>query len=247
MPESNVSHPGHIVATGGAGFSVESENLLLEDFILSLARRQPARVCFIPTASGDAATYIAKFYRTFAGRATPTDLVLFDSPIFPRNPLLTSDLPAFIAAQDVFYVGGGNTANMLALWRLHGIDGLLRDAWQNGAVLCGVSAGMICWFESSLTDSFGGLEPLNDGLGFLSGSACPHFDGEPGRRPRYHELVASGFSAGYAADDGVGLHFIGTSLHEAVSSRPNAAAYRVEMKDGRVVEERLPTRYLGAR
>jgi peptidase E len=231
---------------GGGGFSVEQDNPLLEDFVLSLARRQPARVCFIPTASGDAATYITKFYRAFAGRAIATDLVLNDSPLLARNPLLTSQLPKFVAEQDVFYIGGGNTANLLAIWRVHGLDKLIRDAWQNGAVLCGVSAGMICWFEQSLTDSFGGLEPLNDGLGFLSGSACPHFDGEPGRRPRYHQLVASGFPAGYAADDFAALHFAGTSLVEAVTARPNAGAYRVELRNGQVVEERVPTRYLGA-
>jgi dipeptidase E len=230
---------------GGGGFSVEPENPLLEDFVLSLARRQPARVCFIPTASGEAATYITKFYRAFSGRALPTDLLLYDSPVLSRNPPLTSDLASFVADQDVIYVGGGNTANMLALWRVHGLDRTLRNAWENGAVLCGVSAGMICWFECSLTDSFGGLEPLNDGLGFIAGSACPHFDLEPGRRSRYRELIASGFPGGYAADDGAAVHFVGKTFKEAVTSRANAAAYRIEASGDQVVEERLATRYLG--
>ena len=224
---------------------MEPENTALDDFVLSLARRQPARICFIPTASADSATYIAKFYRAFVGRAVPTDLTLYDPPALPRQPARTADLAAFIAEQDVFYVGGGNTANMLAIWRAHGVDRLLRDAWRAGAVMSGISAGMICWFQAGLTDSFGGLEPLHDGLGLLAGSACPHFDGEAERRPRLHELVRNGFPAGYAADDGAALHFTGDALSEVVSSRRAAAAYRVRLDGDRVIEDRLPTRFLG--
>ena len=225
---------------------MEPENTVLDDFVLSLARRQPARICFIPTASADAATYIVRFYRAFVGRAIPVDLTLFDPPSLPRWPSRTADLAAFIAEQDVFYVGGGSTANMLAIWRMHGVDQLLRDAWRAGAVLSGISAGMICWFEAGLTDSFGGLEPLHDGLGLLAGSACPHFDGEAARRPRYHDLVRAGFPAGYAADDGAALHFAGDTLKEVVSSRRGAAAYRIQMEGDQVIERRLPTRHLGA-
>lgn len=225
---------------------MESENTLLDDFVLSLAPRRPARICFIPTASADAATYIVRFYRAFTGRAIPVDLTLFDPPSLPRQPSRTADLAAFIAEQDVFYVGGGSTANMLAIWRMHGVDQLLREAWRAGAVLSGISAGMICWFEAGLTDSFGGIEPLRDGLGLLAGSACPHFDGEPERRPRFHDLVRAGLPGGYAADDGAALHFTGDALTEVVSSRQGAAAYRIQMEDGQVVEHRLPTRFLGA-
>ena len=238
---------GHIVALGGGGFSMEPENTLLDDFVLSLARRQSARICFIPTASADSANYIVKFYRAFTGRAIPVDLTLFDAPSLPRVPARTSDLAAFIAEQDVFYVGGGSTANMLAIWRAHGVDELLREAWRKGAVMSGISAGMLCWFEAGLTDSFGGIEPLHDGLGLIPGSACPHFDGEAERRPRFHELVRSGFPGGYAADDGAALHFTGTTLTEVVSSRPDAAGYRIGLEGGKVVEQRLPTRFLGAR
>jgi dipeptidase E len=224
---------------------MEPENPLLDDFVLKLARRQPARVCFIATASGDAAGSVARFYRAFSNRCVATDLTLFDAATLPRRPPRTADLAGFIAEQDVFYVGGGNTANMLALWRVHGIDRLLRNAWSSGAVLSGVSAGMICWFRAAVTDSFGDLAPLHDGLGFLDGSACPHYDGDPGRRPTYHQLVAAGFPAGYAADDGAALHFVGAKLAEVVSSRPFAAAYRVERRGTDVVEERLPVRFLG--
>jgi dipeptidase E len=237
---------GHIVALGGGGFSTKGEFSPLDEFILSLSRRDNPRVCFIPTASADSATYIAKFYRAYSGRCIPTDLTLNDAPALPRQPLRTSELAEFIAAQDVFFVGGGNTAHLLALWKLHGLDTLLREAWMRGAVLSGISAGMICWFEACLTDSFGGLEPLRDGLGLLTGSACPHFDGEPDRRRRYHEEIEAGLPAGYAADDDAALHFTGTELTEVVSEREGAAAYRVEMRAGETVETRLPVRFLGA-
>jgi peptidase E len=189
--------------------------------------------------------YIAKFYRAFARRVEAADLTLFDPPSLPRNPPRTADLPSFVSRHDIFYVGGGSTANLLATWRIHGLDKLLRKAWRNGAVMAGISAGMLCWFEDGLTDSFGGLAALNDGLGFIRGSACPHFDGEPERRAAYHQMVAKGTRAGYAADDGVALHFVGRRLKEVVSSRPDAAAYRVVLRGGDTIEKRLPVRYLG--
>ena len=230
---------------GGGGFSMEPDNPLLDDFVLGLSRRQPARVCFVPTASADSATYIVRFYRAFAGRCIPTDLTLWNPPSLPRQPTRTSDLSDFIAEQDVIYVGGGDTANLLVLWRRHGLDVLLRRAWSEGVVLAGVSAGMLCWFNGGVTDSFGGLEALDDGLGLIDATACPHYDGEPQRRPTYHRLIAQGMQAGYAADDGAALHFRGSKLMEVVSSRPEAAAYRVELTGARLTETRLPVRFLG--
>ncbi len=235
---------GHIVAMGGGGFSMEPDNPRLDDFVLSLARRRPARVCFLPTASAESPAYVAKFYRAFSGRCTPTDLTLFDSLLLPRRPPRTEDLEDFVMEQDVFYVGGGNTANLLAIWRTHGLDSLLVDAWKAGAVLAGLSAGMICWFEGGLTDSFGGLEMLDDGLGLIPGTACPHYDGEPERRVAYRRFVANGAPAGHAADDGAALHFEGSQLSEAVGSRPTASVYRVALEDGDVVETPLPVRVL---
>jgi peptidase E len=187
---------------------------------------------------------VARFYRALSGRCIPNDLTLVDSNL-PRQPALTSDLGDFIADQDIFYVGGGNTLHLLALWRAHGLDRLLCDAWRAGATLCGVSAGMICWFRASVTDSFGGLAPLNDGLALLDGSACPHYDGHPGRRPSFQRAIAEGMPGGYAADDGAALHFAGEELVGAVSSRSNARAYRVELRGAEVVEEPLTTRFLG--
>jgi dipeptidase E len=232
-----------VVAMGGGGFSMEPENPLLDRFVLTLARTQSPRVCFVPTASGDAEGYLARFYRAFAGLdCRPADLGLFERTV--------ADLESFVLAQDIIYVGGGNTANLLAVWRTHGLDRILRRAWEEGVVLCGVSAGMNCWFEASVTDSFGGgrLAPLRDGLGLLPGSACPHYDGEAQRRPTFTSLVAGGkLPDGWAADDGAALVFAGPELVEVVASRPRARGYRVRrMPDGEAGEQVLPARYLGA-
>jgi len=235
--------PPQIVAMAGGGFSEEPDSPLLDDFVLHLTGKKVPRICFVPTASGDAQGYIEKFHAHFpAARAEASHLTLFrKSDVNDSRTLLLN--------QDVVYVGGGSTANMLAIWRLHGIDRILRDAWRSGVILTGLSAGMICWFQEGLTDSFGGaLAPFKDGLGFLKGSACPHYDSESERRPAYHEFVRTGkLAAGFAADDGAALHFVGTSLLEVVSSRPQARAYRVALESGQVVETPLKTRYLGGK
>ena len=211
---------GQIVAMGGGGFMME-QGSRLDDFLLSRSPAASPRVCFLPTPAGDSDRAIAAFFEAFSQlECAPSCLRLFGAPERPREQL---------AAQDVIYVSGGNTANALALWRLHGIDRALREAWERGAVVGGVSAGANCWFECSVSDSFGPQPgPLRDGLAILSGSFCPHYDGEERRRPAYRALVADGFPPGYAADDGVALHFVGTELREVVASRPGTRAYRVE-------------------
>jgi dipeptidase E len=229
-----------IVAMGGGGFSMEPENPLLDAYVLSLARRERPRVCFVATASGDSDRYVADFYRAFSALdCRPADLGLFDRRV--------ADLRAFVLGQDVVYVGGGNTASLLAVWRAHGLDAVLAEAWDAGVVLCGISAGMNCWFRQSVTDSFDAarLAPLDDGLGLLAGSACPHYDGEEQRRPTYRDLVGRGvLEGGWAADDGAALVFAGAALAEVVGSRPQAAAYRVVRDGDEAVEERLAARYL---
>ena len=148
---------------------------------------------------------------------------------------------SFALSHDVVLVCGGNTANMLAAWRLHGFDRILREAWEAGVVLCGWSAGMICWFEASVTDSFGPeLGPLRDGLGFLAGSACPHYDGEELRRPVYTELVADGFPPGIALDDDAGAHYVGRELREVVAAHEDVGGYWIG-PDGEVP---LPVRVI---
>jgi dipeptidase E len=228
----------HIVAMGGGGFLQETPSLM-DDFVLDLSGRDEPRVCYLGQAMGDEPGNIARFHRAFPpGRALATHLNLFSRDgTDPREHLL---------AQDVIYVGGGNTVNMLAVWRAHGVDAALREAWEAGVVLCGMSAGSLCWFECGITDSYGPLRPIHDGLGFLPGSNCPHYDSEDSRRPTYTSAVAAGFPAGYAADDLCGLHFRGTELAEALGSHPAARAFRVERGAEGAVETPLPVRYLGA-
>jgi len=172
-----------IVALGGGGFSMEPENPRLDRYVLSLARRSRPKICFVPTASGDSDNYIVRFYDAFTvDRCLPSHLRLFSRKI--------QDLREFILQQDVVYVGGGATAYLLATWRLAGLDAIFREAWGRGVVLSGVSAGAVCWFEAGLTDSFGRpLRPLREGLGFLPGSFCPHYDGEKDRRSAYQRAA----------------------------------------------------------
>lgn len=251
------SATGTILTLGGGGFSMEPDNPLLDDHLLSLATRRRgaggrAKVCFVPTASGDSEEYGDRFVEAFAERAETTQLRLFHA-----HERAGRSVREHLLEQDVVYVGGGSTANLLALWRLHGVDEALREAAADGVVLAGVSAGMNCWFESSVTDSFGPLAPLADGLGLLRGSSCPHYDGEEERRPAYLDMVGSGeLPDGYAADDGCALLFRDGELVEAVSSRPGARAFRVHLAGGgldavdgmqapTVAESPLEVRFLG--
>jgi dipeptidase E len=222
----------HIVGLGGGGDTPE-QTARLYDYVVGLTGKDEPRLLYVPTAIGDADDGIVMFYERFNARAVCSHL-----KTFPWPPAGLRDV---ILSQDAICVSGGNTANMLAIWRVHGIDTLLREAWESGVVLWGASAGMICWFEAGVTDSFGPQLAGIECLGFLGGSACPHYDGEEQRRPRYHELIAGGFRPGIAADDGVGIHYVGTEIAEIVTCRPGAAAYRVTA-DG---EERLDARELG--
>jgi dipeptidase E len=170
-------------------------------------------------------------------RCSPSHLPLFGGHL--------PELTEFLCNQDVIYVGGGNTANMLAVWRVQAMEKAIATAWRKDVVLCGISAGGMCWFEAGITDSFGSrLTALRDGLGFIKGVFCPHYDGEPERRLTLHRELRRGFPPTLAADDGVGLHFVGKRLVEAVSSLPQARAYRVRLVDGKVIEAPIPTRYL---
>lgn len=223
-----------IVVLGGGGFSTEPRNPRLDLYILGLTKKKGPRVCFVPTAAGDSNVYIARFRRAFDEHpCRPSELTLFRRDA--RDPA------KHLLEQDVIYVGGGSTANLLAIWRLHGVDRAMRQAWERGIILCGISAGMNCWFEASVTDSFGPLTGLRDGLGLLPGSACPHYDGEANRRPTFHKLVRGGFPSGVAADDGAAIHFVGRKIFRCISSRPGASAYSIRCAGNRVVEEKLPT------
>jgi len=226
-----------IIAMGGGGFLME-DTPFLDDYVLAAARRPRPRVLYVPTASGDSPTGVQKFYAAFTDRCEPSHLELFHRD--------ERDLCARVLEHDVIYVGGGNTVNMLAIWRAHGFDRILRDALAAGVVLAGVSAGAVCWFEGTVTDSFGPLAALRDGLGFLPGVLVPHYDGEADRRPTLHRLIDDEtFGRAYGVDDGAAMVFRDRQLVEVVTSRPDAAAYRVERTATVVTESRLAVRYLG--
>jgi peptidase E len=209
------------------------------DYLLDLTGKPRPKVCFIPTATGDSPETLINMYSRLPGsRCERTHLALFHRTVI--------DIEALLLAQDLIWVGGGNTANLLAIWRTHGVDRALRAAWEAGVILTGGSAGSLCWFEGGTTDSFNlhELAALDDGLGFLPGSHCPHYDGKSQRRPLYHRLIAEGFHGGYAVDDDAALHFVGTELREVVSARAGATAYRVVRDGAGALETPLEARLL---
>jgi len=232
-----------IVALGGGGFSMERDGTLLDDYVLSLIGSERPRVCFLPTASGDADHYIVRFYRRFAASCDASHVSLFRRDQGTGG--VEDDLATHLLSQQLIYVGGGNVVSMLGAWRAHGLDEVLRAAWRKGIVLCGPSAGSLCWFQEALSAFHGAPRPVQ-GLALLPFSNCVHYDAEPARRAEYHRAVADGMRGGYAADDGVALHFRGTRLHRAVSSCPQGGAYRVAVSGGRIRETRLAVGYLGA-
>ena len=226
-----------IIAIGGGGFGSQPENPALELYILARARRRNPSVCFVGTATGDAPTYVAKFYAAFSKlRCRPTHL-----PLFERTP----NLEETILAQDVIYVGGGNTKSMLGAWREWQLPKLLRAAWNRGTVLAGISAGAICWFEMGVTDSWAGRLAALRCLGWLPGGCCPHYDGEVERRPATREMVARGvLPETLALEDGAAAHFVGSKLLRVVTARPNAGAYRVRREGRQFVETPLAAKRL---
>ena len=230
-----------IVAFGGGGFSMEQGNPLLDDYVLGLTDADRPRVCFLPTASGDADHYIVRFYRAFdSARCEPSHLSLF------RRDGGAADIHQHILASDLVYVGGGSVVSLIGTWRAHGLDTTLRLAWEQGTVMCGVSAGSLCWFSSALS-AFHGAPQLVEGLGLLPYSNCVHFDCERDREGAFRQHLLDGMCAGYAAEDGAALHFTGDKLASVVTSRPKARAYRMRRTEaGRVERRALPATYLGA-
>jgi peptidase E len=235
----------NILATSG-GFRSNDRGMYdagpLVQHALRLSGADRPRFCFVGIATGDSDRYLTLVYAAMAalGRVDASHLSLFQMPN-------VSDVRQHLLAQDVIYVGGGSVANLLALWRLHGVDHVMREAWESGVVLAGVSAGSICWHVGGPTDSFGPtLRPVTNGLGLLPYGNGVHYDSEDQRRPLLHRLVEDGtLPMSYATDDGVGLHYAGTELVEAVADRPEAAAYQVEaLVHGAVTETRIQARLL---
>jgi dipeptidase E len=208
-----------IVACGGQ----QLYHPALTRYVLGLTERSHPRLLFLPTASGDDPAYLLTFYQQLAGvSCTASHLALFKRTV--------ADVERLIREQDVVMVGGGNTANMLAIWRLHGVEDALRRAYADGTILTGWSAGCICWFEAGITDSFTpDLGPLRDGVKLLRGSACPHYDSEERRRPVYAREIAAGLAAGIALEDAVAARYDDERLVEVVSARPDGRAFRVDV------------------
>ena len=228
---------------GGGGFFTHPPDLALDDFVLGLARgRREPRICLLPTAGGDAQEQIVRFHSAFDDRrCTASHLSLFR---LGRHPI---SLREHLLSQDIVYVGGGSMLNMLAIWRAHALDQVMREAWEAGVVLCGLSAGSMCWFQGGITTSTGRPAPTS-ALGLLRGSNCVHYHDEPARRPAFLAAVGDGaLPAGWGVDDGVGLLFEGTELGDVVSARPAAGAVWVSRaRDGDVTERPLPLRRLPA-
>lgn len=231
---------GQIVAMGGGGFLMEPDNPLLDDYVLGLCRRAVPRVCFLPTAAGDALAHLERFFDLFPPERCEADYL----SLFSRK---VEDLEGFLSDFDVVYVGGGNTVNLLAVWRAQGLADVLPRVMANGTILCGVSAGALCWFARGITDSYGPrLSPLMNGLGFLPGAFCPHYDSDPRRPDAFRAFVREHGEPALSAEDGVGLHFVDGALARCVSSRPFAVARRFTREaDGTVAEEILRPVYLG--
>jgi dipeptidase E len=227
-----------LIVLGGGGFSMERNRAIDRHFLAQTARAHP-RVLFIGTASGDSESYRARFYAAMAKLdVRATHLSLFKPP--------PGDLATFVLAHDAIFVGGGNTRSLLALWREWKLPAILRRAYRRGIVMGGVSAGMICWFDWGVTDSIPGLLTPLRCLGWLPGSACPHYDAERERRPTFRRLVGNGaVPPGFAADDGVALHFVDDALHDVVSARPRARAWWVDRRNGRARETPIAPRRIG--
>ncbi len=226
---------------------MESDNPLLDRYFLSKTEKNIPKICFIPTASGDSEAFLDKFYTAFKNyNCQPSHLAFFRKPTPTAIPL--SKIEQEIMKQDAIYVGGGNTRSMLAVWREWQLDRILKNAWESGILIAGMSAGAICWFEYGVSDFFcemGRLDPIT-GLNLVSGSCTPHFDGESNRRSEFHRLVDDRqIPSGIGIDDGAAVFFAGDEIAEVVASKPNAKAYRVKAELGKIVEEELDVRYLG--
>src|SRR3954471_4385807 len=230
--------PPRILAIGGGGLTEDSGKL--DSHVLDLSERDDPRVCLLPTPGPGASEQIARFYDVFGGRAQPSHLPLdraSDPPDLIRRHLL---------AQDAVYAGGGGLLNVLTRWRAHGVDRLLREAWQSGIVLAGQSAGSLCWFEAAVTAAGGQPRPAR-GLGLVPASNSVHWSAAPRRRRAFLDCIADGMPAGWGVDDGAALLFEGTELTAAVAGEHGPRAWRIEREGEEVVETALPVRVLGAR
>jgi dipeptidase E len=226
-----MSEKGHIIAIGGGGFGRNPNHRKIEKYILELTGKEKPNVVFFPTASAENQDYIIKFYKCFTKMNCEPSHVTF----FQRTPRLDS----IINKADVIYVGGGNTKSMLAVWQEWKLDKLLLKAYNNGKILCGVSAGAICWFEQGITDSWASNLNVMDCLGFLPEMACPHYQEEKDRRPDVHKMLKQGkCGSGWAIDGGAAIHFKNGKYYKSIQFYADSYVHYVSIKNGVVQEDK---------
>ena len=227
-----MSNIGQIIAIGGGGFGRNPNQPVIEKYIIEQSSSDKPKICFIPTASAEDKAYTVNFYTAFSQlQCSPVHINLFQ-----RTPNLRS----IIAKQDIIYVGGGNTKSMLAVWKEWKLDQLLLKAYKRGAILCGVSAGAICWFEKGITDSWASNLSVMDCLGILEGCCCPHYNGEVDRQPSVKKFLLDGkIDSCYALDDGSAIHYKEGIIDKAVSFYKDAHAYQVSLKNDKIHHETI--------
>ena len=222
-----------IIAIGGGGFGRNPGNGTIEKYILDQSDKNRPNICFIPTATGDDESYKVSYYATLTKlNCTPTHIDFFKR---------TTDLEKLIKDQDIIFVGGGNTKSMLAVWREWGLDKILKKAYQNGTIMCGVSAGAICWFEKGVTDSWADKLNIMNCLGFIKGSCCPHYDEEPERKPSLSKFIENkDIQNCYAIEGACALHIKNEEVYSAISFRGKKTTFYVDYQSGKTVEKKLP-------
>ena len=223
-----------IIAIGGGGFGRSPGEGLIEKYILDQSEKNDPKICFIPTATGDNEAYKVNYYSTFSKlHCSPSHLDLFK-----RTP----NLKDLILKQDIIFVGGGNTKSMLAVWKDWGLDILLKEAYEKGVIMSGVSAGAICWFDQGVTDSWAEDLKIMDCLGFIEGACCPHYDEEPQRKPSLNKFITEkALKSCYAVDGGCALHIEDEKEFKSVVFSKNKNSFLVEMKDNKVAEKPYST------
>ena len=223
-----------IIAIGGGGFGRSPGEGLIEKYILDQSEKNDPKICFIPTATGDNEAYKVNYYSTFSKlHCSPSHLDLFK-----RTP----NLKDLILKQDIIFVGGGNTKSMLAVWKDWGLDLLLKEAYEKGVIMSGVSAGAICWFDQGVTDSWAEDLKIMDCLGFIEGACCPHYDEEPQRKPSLNKFITEKtLKSCYAVDGGCALHIEDEEEFKSVVFSKNKNSFLVEMKDNKVTEKPYST------
>jgi dipeptidase E len=226
-----------VIAIGGGGFGRTQKSHLIEQYILDQSSQEKPNICFIPTATGDLDPYVVNFYTVFSKlNCNPSHISFFKRTI---------DLEEHILNQDVIFVGGGNTKSMLAVWKDWGLDSILKKAYDQGAVMSGVSAGAICWFEQGLTDSWASELKMMPCMNFISGNCAPHYDEEPQRRPATKKLLQdNAISFMYGIEGGAALHFINEQPEKTVRFQKNKHSYNVTLKDSTVSEKPYPIKEL---